>query len=63
MRKRHFEIGNIYIISNKPKGEVQKQSISRAFQFSRVIHSGDDKIIKEGNTATAIEWSKHFFVK
>ena len=62
MKKRYFEIGNIYNISDGPK-EVKRKSNIRASKFSRALHRNDNKIAKEGNTLTALEWSKHFFVK
>lgn len=49
-------------IEKKQNSETSKQALYRAERFSRAVHK-EDNTIKEGNSATALEWAKQFFVK
>ncbi len=57
MKKR-----KISVVQIEKNSEISKQALSRAERFSRAVHK-EDNTIKEGNSSTALEWAKQFFVK
>ncbi len=59
MKKGKISVGNI---ENNQISETSKQAQYRAERFSRTIHK-EESTIKEGNSARALQWAKHFFVK
>lgn len=59
MKKGKISVGQIW---NNQSSETIKQAQYRAERFSKEVHK-EDSIIKEGNTTTALEWAKKFFVK